>query len=51
MEGGGVNEGTVDLNFISLLLLSRGINMKYGCFTLTLSQGLGISCYECGPWI
>ena len=29
MDGAGVNECTVDLKFISLLLLSRVINMKY----------------------
>ena len=39
--GGGVNERTVDLKFISLLLLSRVINMKYGCFTFTFKPGAG----------
>ena len=42
MEGGGaVNECTVDLKFISLLLLSRVINRKYGCFTFTFKPGTG----------
>ena len=39
--GEGVNECTVDLKFISLLLLSRVINMKYGCFTFTFKPGTG----------
>ena len=43
MDGGGgvVNECTVDLKFISLLLLSRVINMKYGCVTFTFKPGTG----------
>ena len=39
--GGGINECTVDLKFVSLLLLSRVINMKYGCVTFTFKPGTG----------